>query len=538
MARHPFLALSRRRAGLALIILALAAGGLAAAMAGCSAGKKPPVVVIGLDGATWDLLAPWVRDGELPHLKAFLDQAAVGDLTTVYPILSPVCWTSAVTGVNPGKHGIYDFQKQDPAGGDPLIETATNRRAAPIWMLLSDAGYKVGVMNVPMTYPPDPVRGEMISGFPFPSGDVNFTYPPELQDKLDGYPLDYLGLQMFTRTPQKMYSDFLDGQKARGDLAEKWVRSGKYDFLWVVFTGPDKVQHFFWKFMDPDHPGYTQAGHREFGTAILDLWKKQDEILGRMLDALPPDATVLMLSDHGFAPIYRQMNLANWVEKTDIPDWLAQHAIPSMTITNGIMHYIVQGGIPGTSDREAFLDKFIEECEAMKDPATGLCPFESLLRREDIYHGPMLEKAPDLVIQESPHYYVTRGVPDSTDLPIFQDVWTTSFSAHHRPQGIVAVRSPHVHKNTSGTLSERLAGGGDFKDAHIIDVTPTLLALMNQTIPDAMDGRVMNEVIDSGFLKQHPPKVKPVEGFLFDRAAPVKLSPEDKERMRALPYLQ
>jgi predicted AlkP superfamily phosphohydrolase/phosphomutase len=134
---------------------------------------------IGLDGADWDLLVPWMEAGELPNLKAFLETAALGDLTTVHPILSPVCWTSGYTGSNPGKHGIFDFQKTDPSSGELLIETATHRRAQPIWMLLSDVGKKVGVMNVPMTYPPDPVRGSMISGFLFPSGDVNITYPPE-----------------------------------------------------------------------------------------------------------------------------------------------------------------------------------------------------------------------------------------------------------------------------------------------------------------------------------------------------------------------
>src|SRR5262245_33119634 len=111
-------------------------------LSGCNAHHRAPVVVIGLDGADFDLILPWVEAGDLPNLKKFLDGAAVGKLTTVYPILSPVCWTSAFTGVNPGKHGIYDFQKADPMGGeDPLIETATNRRALPIWMLLSDAGY-------------------------------------------------------------------------------------------------------------------------------------------------------------------------------------------------------------------------------------------------------------------------------------------------------------------------------------------------------------------------------------------------------------
>jgi predicted AlkP superfamily phosphohydrolase/phosphomutase len=157
---------------MAAVLLGLGLG-VAGILAGCGPHRRAPVVVIGLDGADWDLLDPWMEAG-LPNLRSFLSGAALGELTTVEPILSPVCWTSAVTGVNPGKHGIYDFQKEDPEGGELLIETATNRRALPIWMLLSDAGFRVAVLNVPMTYPPDPVRGVMASGFPF-LRDVNFT---------------------------------------------------------------------------------------------------------------------------------------------------------------------------------------------------------------------------------------------------------------------------------------------------------------------------------------------------------------------------
>ncbi|HET9233873.1 MAG TPA: alkaline phosphatase family protein, partial [Candidatus Eisenbacteria bacterium] len=477
--------------------------------------------------------------GDLPNLKRFLDGAAVGELTTVYPILSPVCWTSAVTGVNPGKHGIYDFQKADPAGGtEPLIETATFRRTLPIWMLLSESGYRVGILNVPMTYPPDPVRGVMVSGFPYPSGNVNFTYPPELQDKLGKYPLDYLGLTLFTRTQLDILNDIKEGQEARARVAKEWVTSGKYDFIWAVFTDPDRVQHFFWKDMDPHHPRHTAEGAKLFGKAIHDIWVRDDQILGELLDALPEDATVMLLSDHGMDAIYRQVNLANWLPRTEMPQWLRTDAIPKLLITNGLVHHWVTGRVPGAADREVFLDKFIALCQGLVDPATGVHPFESLFRREDIYAGRLVEKAPDLVFQESPKYYVTKGNPDSTAFPDIQDLWSTSFSGHHRPEGILALRSPAVQVSTQGTLRDRLAGGGDFKRAHIVDVAPTLLALMAEMVPEDMDGRVLEEVITPDFLSQHPVRVGPVEGFLLDALPPSKLTPEEREKLKALPYLQ
>ncbi len=527
---------TRHRWWACLIVGLLALGG-ALTLPGCGGEAKPPVVVIGLDGADYDLLLPWLEAGELPNLKAFLDEALVGELHTVYPILSPVCWTSAITGVNPGKHGIYDFQKEDPDGGPPLIEQATNRRATPIWMLLSEAGYRVGVLNVPMTYPPDPVRGSMVSGFPFPDGDVNIAYPPELHAELGEFPIDFLGESLFKRTPQEMFADMMARLEARGRVSREWIASGDYDFLWLTFTGTDKVQHFFWKFMDREHPGYRAEEAELLGDSILKLWKRQDAILGDMLAALPEDATVMFVSDHGFEGIYRQMNMANWLYDTDLVEWFESHAVPPMMITNGILHYVLQGQMQGAEDRDEFLDKLIGMCRDLRDPETGEAPFEHLFRREDIYEGRMLEKAPDLVFQEMPHWFVTRGDPDSTDLPVFQDIWSTSFSAHHRPEGILAVRGPHVRGADGRSLRERLAAGGDFRKASIVDVTPTLLALLAEMIPDQMDGRVWEEMFRPEFLESTPLRRGPVPGFLLDRSLTPELTPEQKARLQALPYL-
>ena len=517
-----------------LALAALVSGGLG----GCGRAKRAPVVVIGLDGADFDLLVPWMEQGELPHLKAFLDQAALGELTTVYPILSPVCWTSAFTGVNPGKHGIFDFQKMVPGTEDLILVTSADRRATPVWMFLGDAGYRVGILNVPMTYPPDPVRGRMISGFPFPKGEVEFTYPPELQDKIGKYPLDVLGLSLFDHDPAELQESFLEAQAIRGKIAEDWVRSGRFDFLWLTFTGTDRIQHFFWKDFDENHPRHDPKEAERFGNAMLDLWKKQDAILGRILELLPDDATVLMMSDHGFDAIYYQVNMANWIAKTDIPRWLAKHAVPEMDITNGILHYRLHGGLPGSSDREAFLDKFIAAAKGLRDPRTGAAPFLDVFRREDLYRGAMVEKAPDVVFEETSKYYVTRGAPDSTDLPIIQDVWTTSFSANHRPEGIVAIWGPNAKQNTQGTIRERLAAGGDFDHARIMDVAATILALMDQPVPERMDGRPLKEGLTPDFLARHPIRVEPVEGFLLDRTASPELTPEEKERLQAVPYIR
>jgi len=527
-----------RRNGSRVLSIALAA--VAVVVLGCGGGgggARTPVVVIGLDGADWDLLVPWMEQGELPNLKALFDSSAVGDLYTVYPILSPVCWTSAYTGVNPGKHGIFNFEKGDPAKGQTIIETAANRRANPVWTLLSDTGHKVGIMNIPMTFPPDEVDGKMISGFPFPEGDIVYTYPAKLQQQLGDYPLDKLGLSLYTLTPDEILEQIRHAMRARTEVAESWLRSRQFDFNWFVFTASDRVQHFFWHAMDPNHPRYTPEEHAKYGTAILDIWKELDADVGRLLAAAPPDARIMVLSDHGFEAIYWQVNLGNWLPRTEALHWLETHAAPPMEITNGVLRYTLQGGRAGSADRGEFGDLFVKLCRDFRDPNNGKAPFESLFRREDLYAGPMVAKAPDIVFQEAPFYFVTRGVPDSTDLPFVQPVWSTSFTGYHRPEGILALRGPEVKIRTRGSLRERLAAGGDYDRASIMDVTPTLLALDDETIPDQMDGRVLSEALQPGFLTVHPPRIGHVEGFLFDREER-QLTPEEREKLRALPYIQ
>lgn len=519
-------------------VTAVFLAGLVLAPLGCGKKKSAPVIVIGLDGAEFSLLVPWMEEGHLPNLKQFMDEGAFGELTTVYPILSPVCWTSAVTGVNPGKHGIYDFQRSGKDGAPALVEQATSRRALPIWLLLDDYGYRSGVMNVPMSYPPDPLRkGKMISGFPFPQADINITYPPSLEDEIGDYPLDFLGESLFKRTPEEMLRDFYKGLEARAKVAEEWIGSGDLDFGWFVFTAPDKVQHFFWKFMDPSHPNHDPSSSSELKTAIFDLWKEQDRVLGRILAAAPPDARIIIMSDHGFEGIYRQVNMMNWLADTEFPEWLANHATPPMMVTNGVLHYHLEGLVPGSADGEALKDEFVRLAEGLRDPETGDAPFEKVFRKEDIYSGRTLEKAPDIVFYENPYYYVTSGVsPDSLDLAWIENLWSTSFSAYHRPEGIVAMRGPGIEPSTSGTLRERLQAGGDFKKANIMDITPTILALVGEMLPDQLDGRVLEEVLTEQQLLDYPVVIGEVPGFLLDR--PVREpTEEERESMKAIPYL-
>ena len=140
--------------------------------------KTPKALIVGLDSATFDLARPWIAGGKLPSLAALMENGAWGRLASVVPPITPPAWTSFMTGKNPGKHGIFHFLEASPGTYGFRYLNAGSRRAKTIWRILSDAGYTVGTINIPFTYPPEQLSGFQISGMDTPSEKSSFIYPP------------------------------------------------------------------------------------------------------------------------------------------------------------------------------------------------------------------------------------------------------------------------------------------------------------------------------------------------------------------------
>src|SRR5256884_8435693 len=146
--------------------------------------SKIKVLIVGLDGATFDLIKPWITEGKLPNLAQLMKEGASGRLASILPPITPPAWTSFMTGKNPGKHGIFHFLEARAGTYKQSYLNAASRRAKTIWRMLSDAGYTVGTMNIPFTYPPEHLNGFQISGMDTPSEKSPFVYPPELRSEL------------------------------------------------------------------------------------------------------------------------------------------------------------------------------------------------------------------------------------------------------------------------------------------------------------------------------------------------------------------
>ncbi len=143
------------------------------------------VIVIGLDGATFDLILPWVKEGCLPTFKRLMEEGVWGELKSTIPPLTGPAWSLFMTGKNQGKHGIFDFMVRNPEGYDWITINATFRKGRSFWNFLEEEGRRAIVFNVPVTYPPEHGKGAMVSGFLTPPGAEDFIFPPELGKKLE-----------------------------------------------------------------------------------------------------------------------------------------------------------------------------------------------------------------------------------------------------------------------------------------------------------------------------------------------------------------
>jgi predicted AlkP superfamily phosphohydrolase/phosphomutase len=259
----------------------------------------PLVVVLGLDGATWELLAGWLDKGRLPHLAAICAGGVTGVLRSTIPSNSACAWTSIVTGVNPGRHGVISFLDEREE-----VVTSGGVSCPRLWDYLGAVGIRCLVANIPLTYPALPVRGLMIFGVHLPSGAQDVVYPSAKLElvRRSGYPLSGPGLPVMPRLIARSMAriklgSVLERLRARTRAPLWLMRHEPWDFCLANFTETDVVQHVF-------------GGD---DTAVFALWREVDQAVGqicrqsqRQAQKLGRKFAVLLISDHGFSAAPRK----------------------------------------------------------------------------------------------------------------------------------------------------------------------------------------------------------------------------------------
>ena len=556
--------------------------------------KRSRVLVIGLDGATFDLIKPWAEAGYLPTLKRLMAEGAHGSLRSTVPPMTGPAWTSFATGVNPGKHRLYDWIAREPDSYRFLPVTALDCRAPTIYALLSQAGRRVCALNIPMTYPPLPVNGVVVSGLPAPSTKVKITYPDTLLDELNAATGEYL----LYPDPGQAYSDsgvdaFLERlyKTTDGRLRTLDYLRGRedWDFTMVVFNGTDTISHAMWKFMDKDHPLHDPRKAEKYGNAIRDYYQYLDGKLAGIVDALDEDTTLIVMSDHGFGPFHKFIHVNNWLMQqgfmqvhsgaaSRIKRGMFRAGFSPMNVYDTMMRFglgalkreVVRGQGQGllkalflsfedidwrrtqayslgnvgqiylnVAGREPYgcvqpgdeynrvREEIIARLQTLRDPETNELVVETIYRREDLYHGDYFEHAQDIVFLPRRLEYFGFGEYEFGSHKIIESM-RRGISGTHRMNGVFMAYGAAIRP------------GVEVEDASLVDLAPTILHLMGESVPAHMDGRVLAEAIAQGDRAEVRREWRSRSAADVD-PADAGLSDEDRkvlaERLRSLGYV-
>ncbi|HEV2119468.1 MAG TPA: alkaline phosphatase family protein [Candidatus Bathyarchaeia archaeon] len=495
-------------------------------------------LVIGVDSASPVLIQKWMD--ELPNLRAIFDSGAHGVLKSIVPPESVPAWQCFATGKNPAKIGVYGFTY---IGRDRQLKFGkTTPELGCFWDICSQRGMKVGVFNVPGTYPPYPVNGFMVSGFPVPPHGV-WSYPDDLMKRLDssvsGYEIDVpLTKPTSMKGGEKTY--LLQVQK----LHDKTLQAAKQLIEWyepdvftMTFQAIDQVHHDFWKYMDNQDSPYANV--------LRDWYIKMDAAIGELRELSGPLTNVLVLSDHGSAPVssalfinkYLESNglltvkgpvkrkgenyvkLRNWVLKTLPPSAIAtiykmtpefigyrftESAAIERTLqslvdnidwdktlafsTGGHQAHIyvtydlvdkLKGG-EGSQTKTSVVEKLCNLMSELTDPKSGEKISPIFHFKEDTFKGPFQNEAPDLCVEL---YTKNEKVQVNPRLGAKQ-LWSSSphFSSIHTREGFYGITGLNIRHGVK-------------LDANLLDLAPTLLRLLNVETEADFDGRVLDQVI-------------------------------------------
>ncbi|MFH1314196.1 MAG: alkaline phosphatase family protein [Candidatus Eisenbacteria bacterium] len=550
------------------------------------------VCVIGLDGGTWDLLHPLVDRGIMPNLGRLMSGGVCGPLTTCFPPSTGPAWVSIATGRNPGKHGIYNFLKNSAGGLGQRLITSADIQVKTLWEILSDHDRKVGVINVPISYPPQEVNGFVVSGLMTPSVESGLTYPRDLTGEILKEIGDYIITVRWThygpRRARELVSDLRHCHRQRGRTALYLMEKKPWDFFMTVFTGTDRIQHALWNYLDPG--GYPEGLEKDPSVEadIHEYYRDVDRTIGEIQERLTRDDILLIVSDHGFGAMAKKVHMNRWLEEEGYlklkrsryltsslkeKSWRGLRKAVAYADRWKVRRKLMAGDHARTLRRLGGLeDRFTQfyRCVDWKrtrafvsaiTDQTGI--YINLEGRSPLGTVPVgqYEHLRDEIIERLKSFTdPDSGEPIITSVVKREEYYTGPFTKW-APDILVTIKD--CEYSTDMFLSDSVfevpdkrfgwgchrmdgifvAHGGPVKrgDAghlSVYDICPTVLYLMGLPIPDDVDGRAALDILEDSFTLDREPEYAPTDKA---QARSAQLSAEDenelRERLRGLGYL-
>ena len=471
------------------------------------------IVILGLDGATWTKLDEYEKKGIMPNFSSIIKKGTKAVLNSNFPFTSGTAWTTILTGVNPGKHGI------------PHYSIDGKQESPSIWQVLSDRGLTSLVMNDLITYPPLKIKGMMISGgFSTPSGSKNFTFPEKIRDEINSMIESYqpsLDKDAFKKAQNGKLDEFFKEVENFGDnVMEAGLALGK-KYEWDVFSttveNSDYIHHFFW-----DKTNFLEKFYGWLDDKINEFYKLANS----------NGANFIIISDHGFGPIKKHFLVNTWLDqsgftqlgkpgkirkslsKTTIKRDSVREKLTKLKIrkiASKVTPQAIKGMIPIEQIEDGFIEKstrvfseayneiivnvddptayeklrdeIIEKLMKIEDDGEKIV--QKALKKEDVFHGPYVDRAYDIQLLLNEGFCWSPSIRDNFVLST--EEFGKLRSGDHRPEGILFATGPDIKADCK--LENKVDN---------LDVFPTILHLLEQSIPDYIDGKVIEGIFNEG----------------------------------------
>jgi predicted AlkP superfamily phosphohydrolase/phosphomutase len=571
------------------------------------------VVVIGLDGATFTLLKPWMDEGHLPYLRSLMAEGVSGPLRSCIPPVTVPAWQCFMTGKNPGKLGIAGFLQPQPNSYEEVPISAATCTARTLWELLSADGRRAAVLNVPYTIAPHGFNGILIGGFDTPPSKMReAVYPPELLTEIEA---KFGAYRVYLKMPQWMapltaidrfefaIGPFLQDCQEVADyqfrVAYDLLDGDHFDFVMLYQFVPDRIQHLLWYMLDASHPWHGGEATERFYETILSYYRRLDAQIAGLVRRVGDDPTVIVLSDHGFGPVTRGIDLNSWllregylhikprrlsqlklllwrlgwspyrlvppllkrplhwkfVQRRILRSFDAQRQFESwdgiVRVLNGL--FLSTADIDWSRTKAYCLSEFgmLRINLQGREPRGAVSPEDYAAVRDEI-----VAKLRELVDPATGqpvggHVFTKEETYRGKYVDLMPDLAYLPFAGGYLAMNPTTMLTRQIFIDKIGVSGfHRLHGmliakgpgirqGATLDGASLVDLAPTILYLMGSRVPDDMDGQVLTGLFEEDFVRLHP--------LIHTKAAPevdrqaVDLSAEDQkavlDRLRGLGYV-
>jgi predicted AlkP superfamily phosphohydrolase/phosphomutase len=516
-------------------------------------------VVLGLDGAAFELISDWIDSGHLPNLKRVSTEGNAMDMQSWLPPVTCPNWRCYASGVNPGKLGVFWWERVNRST-QSMEPTSSSEQfdGGEYWSLIDG---NISIINFPTGSPPSTVNGEFIAGGPG-SGQTNFTHPPNLERELqEEYEYQVHPEQLSKLSKDDQGNDCVEEIhrliEQRFDVLEDRLESGDYSLIHVTVFYINVLHHFYWD--------------RE---VVRTAWELIDNRIGNLLSSDELDRLFVM-SDHGSNWIETEFHINTWLEQegylvrqtgtSDLMqkfgitrdrirpllnrfgvEWLLRQIVPeriqeTLPDSEGRVKRSAKGKLidwekstavasgqgplyilaDSLSERMAIRQELAKKLDGLRTPNGTLVVREALLA-ESVYEGPYTEDGPDLLLDQASNVHINGGI-GGTDVFDTPETW----AGENKDTGLFMAYGPEVDPEAS------------IDDLRITDIAPTLLALHDAPIPEEMDGVPRLELFsEDADVRTREPQVEDIDWVKAE--AGTSEAPEDAvhSRLSDLGYIE